>query len=197
MNDINAMIAAAHAEAAALARGEGHAAGCTCGTGRTEERYVTETIPYGDGDDTFQVEVPVIHCLDCDLGFTDQRAERLRHAAFCRHQGFLAPADVKALRDSLAMSRREFDEAFGIPPASMERWENGRLIQNRSMDTLLRALANPATANRVDRRIVRRAPTETNGNVITGKFGALAAKPNAEQADAIRRRDEFRLRKYG
>jgi DNA-binding transcriptional regulator YiaG len=197
MNDIDAMIAAAHAEAEALARGESHSAGCTCGTGRTEERLVIETIPYGDGDDTFQVEVPVIYCLDCELGFTDQRAERLRHAAFCRHQGLLAPADVKALRDSLAMSRREFDEAFGIPPASMERWENGRLIQNRSLDTLLRALSNPATATRVDRRVVKKTPNEIHGNVIHGRFGALASRPAADQADAIRRRDQFRLRAYG
>lgn len=82
MNDIDAMIAAAQTAAVTLVRGEGHDAGCLCGTGRTEERSVTETIPYGHGDDTFRVEVPVTHCLDCDLGFTDQRAERLRQVAF-------------------------------------------------------------------------------------------------------------------
>jgi putative zinc finger/helix-turn-helix YgiT family protein len=198
MNEtLDAMIAAAEAAGEARARGESPGAACSCGTGSVEERWVVETIPYGDGEDTFEVEVPVIHCLGCDRGFTDQRAERLRHAAFCNALGLLAPDEVKEIRSSLGMSRREFDEAFGVPPASMERWENGRIMQNRSMDTLLRALRSPATAVRVDRRVERRAVMPAGGNVVWGDFERLSGRNESERIDLLRRRDAFRLRAFG
>ena len=158
---------------------------------------ITETHLLGEKGDSYQVDVPLVTCLDCGLAFTDFRAEQLRHVAACRHLGLFTPGEVKALRDSLGMSRREFDEAFGIPPASMERWENGRLMQNRSMNTLLKALSNPATAARLDRRTTLPIRQVRSDNVIRGRFAALEATAPVDQADALARSENFRLRKFG
>lgn len=193
MNDILEMMIKAAREAAgaeAPCRGP-----CFC-EGASEEALVTERVPIGEEGDFFEVKVPIIHCLECGLHFRDHRAERLRHAAACRHEGLLAPEDVKAVRDDLRMTRKTFGEAFAIPPASMERWENGRLMQNRSMDTLLRALRLPGVALALDRR-----PKETQkadqGNVIYVNFAVLASRPAAEREDAVRRSREFNLRAFG
>jgi putative zinc finger/helix-turn-helix YgiT family protein len=153
-----------------------------------QESIVREQIAIGEGGDFFEVEVPVISCGSCNFQFTDQRAEKLRHAAACRHHGLLMPAEIADIRHSLGMTRAEFDAAFGIPPASMERWENGKLIQNRSMDSLLRALRNPATAARLDRR-EKRAKSEA-GNVL--RFPMLAKTNRLKEARLLA--ESFQLR---
>src|SRR5687768_14182288 len=107
-----------------------------CDSIELAENEVLESFPFGEDEVIIQALVPMISCARCGFSYTDERAERARHAAACAHEGLLTPAEIKMLRVNLGLSRKEFNEAFGIPPASMERWENGRLLQNRSMDTL-------------------------------------------------------------
>ncbi|WP_296722021.1 hypothetical protein [Erythrobacter sp.] len=166
---------------------------CSC-SGSTSERFVTERVKLNE-DDFFEVEVPILRCDECGFEFRDHRAEALRHAAACRHEGLLAPNEVKAIREWLGMTRKVFGEAFGIPPASMERWENGKLMQNRSMDTLLRSLQIPGVAAALDRRQVE--DFAAKGNVIYVNFGALSLRPVSEQEDALRRSRTFNLQAIG
>jgi len=79
---LETMIVGARASAASLSRGEPRQPACTCTTGRSEEITVVETVPYGDKGRSFEVEVPVVRCLDCGASFTDQRAEVLRQKTF-------------------------------------------------------------------------------------------------------------------
>lgn len=191
MNDIlEMMIQAAHEEAAAQAPG---GAPCKC-EGASEEEQVTERVPIGEQGDFFEVQVPIVHCLECGLRFRDHRAEQLRHAAACRHEGLLTPEEVKAVREDLGMTRKALAEAFRIPPASMERWENGRLMQNGSMDTLLRALRLPGVAGALDIR--PKSAGEDDGNVVYVNFAALAKRSAAEREDAVRRSRSFDLRAF-
>ncbi len=196
------MVSAAKAELKAIAGGAtpgaNLSASCDCEAPHIVEEAITETHMIGEKGDSFQVEVPMVRCLGCGIAYTDFRAEQLRHVAACRHLGLYIPAEIKALREKLGLSRRQFDEAYGIPPASMERWENGRIIQNRSMNTLLKALSNPATAARLDGR-VSQSPAQVNDddNVIRGRFPALEAELPAVLADAVVRRDKFKLRNFG
>lgn len=165
--------------------------GCqNCGGAEMRERLLVEQVPYGDDGLHLDVEVPVVECPACNFSYTDHRAEGLRHAAACRHEGLLTPEEVRTIRAELGMSRREFSLAFGIPPASLERWENGRLMQNTSLDTLLRALQNQATAARLDRR---RHPDRPRGEAVVARFRALEATPKALE-DARERGNGFRLR---
>lgn len=157
------------------------------------ESVETEQVPYGSDGIMIPVEVPIFNCASCSFSFTDERAEALRHAAVCRYEGLLAPSEIKAVRSALNMSRREFGEAFGIPASSMERWENGKLIHSTSLDTLLRALQNKATAVRLDRR-VREDSSKPSGKVL--HFPALE-RNGAKLNEARVRGAVFRLRAMG
>jgi putative zinc finger/helix-turn-helix YgiT family protein len=143
----------------------------SCDGALLSETIITEKVAWDEDGTFFEVDVPVIGCDECGFKFTDSRAEKLRHDAACKFEGLLIPAEIAGIRSALGMTRAQFDAAFGIPPASMERWENSRLIQSRSMDSLLRALRNPATAARLDRRNRRHSKPQPN-NVI--KFPTLA-----------------------
>lgn len=187
MHDIlSEMISAAEGVAGANAS-------CSCNSAKLRERMILEQIPVDEAGDFFEVEIPYIECVSCGYCFPDERAESLRHAAACAHFKLLTPAEIRDVRQALRLSRREFDEAFGIPPASMERWENGRLMQSRSMDTLLRALQNPSTAARLDRRILRSVGRESTSNVIEVSFGALSSLSFDERKSALDRQSTFKL----
>lgn len=166
---------------------------CSCDNPSISENTITQVVPYGTEGKTVNVQVPVVRCTNCNFSFTDERAAKARHAAVCQASGLLTPEQVKEVRLNLGMTRKEFSDAFGIPPASMERWENGRLMQNRSMDTLLRALQNVAIAHRIARRS-EEASEIASGNVIHAAFGELAAKPIEEQHEILDRQRRFTLR---
>lgn len=160
-----------------------------CESQDIDEVTKIERVPYGDACDVIDVRVPVLTCKSCNFSFTDRRAEVLRHAAVCKAQGLLSPVEVRSVRESLGMSRKEFNEAYGIPPASMNRWENGKLFQNVSLDTLLRALQNKATADRLDRRRV----------VSEGATGVVCVFPTLQRQPellcrALERQAGFKLR---
>jgi putative zinc finger/helix-turn-helix YgiT family protein len=156
------------------------------------ETMELQRFPYGDEGTELIVEVPVAKCSSCGFEFLDSRAEVLRHEAVCAHEGLLTPAQIKQVRSKLGMTRRQFAEAFGIPRASMDRWETGKLLQNKSLDTLLRALENPGTAVRLDRR-AHQAPAAT-GTVV--QFPTLERSFEA-LAEAQSRQTQFRLRASG
>ena len=167
---------------------------CNCESAR-DERLVKQRI-FLDDTQYFEVEVPVIRCGGCGFEFTDHRAETLRHMAACHHEGLLAPEEVKEIRENLGMTRKVFGEAFGIPPASMERWENGKLMQNKSMDTLLRSLKLPGVAPALDRRN-HFMSSNIGDNVVHVNFAALASRSTSERQDAVRRSKKFDLQAFG
>ncbi|NRQ13479.1 NadS family protein [Ensifer sesbaniae] len=58
--------------------------------------------------------------------------------------------DVKAIRENLKMSQREFAAAFGFPLATVQNWEQGRRKPEGSARMLLRIIEEaPETAERV------------------------------------------------
>ncbi len=201
MNIFDEMIERADAAERSGAADAGTA--CACG-GIISEITVREQIPFGSDDIVIEVDVPAVLCAACGRTRTDRRAEIARHAAICEHQGLLAPERVKAIRKNKDMSRQEFSDAYGIPPASMERWENGKLLQNRSMDKLLRAIEDPASLNRPvaaanGAQPVAHAGTgvRVDGNVVWANFPALRDASEKERADAAIRDRGFTLRRMG
>jgi putative transcriptional regulator len=58
--------------------------------------------------------------------------------------------DVKAIRDNLNMSQRQFAAAFGFPLATVQNWEQGRRRPEGSARMLLRIIEEaPETAEKV------------------------------------------------
>lgn len=168
-----------------------------CKSGKMSELQEVERFPYGDEGAEIEAIVPVLRCQGCDFAITDERAEKIRHAAVCSHLGLLSPEEILNIRKGLLnMSRDAFHEAYGLSAASMERWENGKLFQSEAADTLLRAIQDPEQARRLDRRTSSRTYTgsySSGENVVWGRFPALEKSPAAIE-DAVERSRKFDLR---
>lgn len=155
-----------------------------------EEIEVVDEIVLNEDESIF-ARVPVFACPSCDFRLMGDGAEEIRDAAVRTHRNLLTAADIRSIRSRLGFSRREFSEAFGIRPASLERWENGRLVQSKSNDTLLRALANRGIASALDRRRLRTGSFRDE-KVI--KFRELEAN-KVTYSDAVARASKFSLRR--
>lgn len=115
-----------------------------CGSGAIERTIMTQQFAYADGcrDVLLTADVPVEHCLDCGEMLLGKEGEMARHEAVCRYLGRLSPSEIKAIRDELGLSQRAFAEKIKAGLASVKRWETGVVIQNTSMDSLLRQVTN-------------------------------------------------------
>ena len=109
------------------------------------------TFVYGSGESAVDltVELPVRHCGSCEITFLDDEAERLEHEAVCQHFGVLTPAEIQRIRESYGMTRAAFAQVTGLGEATLNRWENGIMIQTLANDRYLRLLASPATMQRL------------------------------------------------
>ena len=122
--------------------------GYTCpqcgGCGVTTSRC-HHTFRYGSGRSAVDlaVDVPVCRCDSCEFEFLDDEAERLKHEAICEHLGVLSSTKIRRIRKSYGMTRAVFAQVTGLGEATLNRWENGILIQTLANDRYIRLLARP------------------------------------------------------
>ncbi len=116
-----------------------------CDSSHVDSRIENQTFVHGTGKDASELSAPVqvFQCQSCMFEFTDETAEKARHNAVCRHLGVLTPEEIAAIRAQYKLSRAEFARITRIGEASINRWENGQLIQNAAMDQYLRLLSQP------------------------------------------------------
>ena len=157
---------------------------CDSPVGKT---WRDHTFTYGSGTDAAEltVHLPVHVCPSCGLEFLDDEAETLKHGAVCAHLGVLSPEEIRRIRGMHGMSRAAFSKVTGLGEATLNRWENGILIQSAANDHYLRLLAAPNNMHMLQRL----------GSVPTG-----SVRPS--EADAGRFRvidvsDEHRRRQAG
>lgn len=118
--------------------------GCTCfecdSLAGTEWRR--HTFAYGVGSSAVEltVSLPVRVCRSCGFEFLDHEAESLKHDAVCEYLGVLTPREIRRIRESHEMSRAAFARVSRLGEATLNRWENGILIQNQANDRYLRLL---------------------------------------------------------
>ncbi len=125
-----------------------------CGHSEIATIWEDRTFPYGVSPQTVEIPVrlPVRKCGKCGFQFFDEEAEDLRHEAVCHHLGVLAPAEIRALREKLGLSRAEFAKLTRLGEATIARWERGELIQNAGNDSLLRLLFHEDNVQRLRSR---------------------------------------------
>ena len=111
----------------------------------------------------------------------------MQHEAVCRHLCVLAPKEVRGIRALHGMSRVAFAKVTGLGEATLNRWENGLLIQNRANDRYLRLLASPGNVQALQ-RMEDAGASETSETVGVFRFRMLDAS-----AARRRRRTPFRL----
>lgn len=122
-----------------------------CGKcGQKQMRLVT--VPYvttieHDGR-PYRVEIPdlsVPRCANCQTLSIDDEADQQISAAFRREARLLTPDDIRAGREKLALTQKQFAHLLGVGEATVSRWETGAQIQQRALDRFLRVcLASPA-----------------------------------------------------
>lgn len=151
-----------------------------------------DVFTYGSGDSaaTISVEIPVRHCQSCGFEFLDQEAESLRHKAVCRHLGVLSPTEVRGIRAEYGMTRAMFAQATGLGEATLNRWENGVLVQNLANDRYLRLLAIPGIMRQLT-QMLRSDSKPSQARDVDGheRFRVLRVSDQHRRA-----RDNFHLR---
>lgn len=162
------------------------------------ERSVTtylhhDTFTYGSGDTAVELEVvdlPVRRCGACDIEFLDHEGERLRHDAVCRHLGVLTPDEIRDIRrGKLHMTKAAFADLTGLGDATLNRWENGAVVQNRANDRYLRLLAFPEVMDRLHDITARGGSPVASEVANSRRFRSVAVSE-----PLIRRQQGFTLR---
>jgi putative zinc finger/helix-turn-helix YgiT family protein len=110
------------------------------------------TVPYAvtiehDGR-SYRVEIPdlsVPQCGHCRAISIDDDADQQISAAFRCQARLLTPDEIRAGREKLGRTQKEFATLLGVGEATVSRWETGAQIQQRAMDRFLRlCFASPA-----------------------------------------------------
>ena len=118
--------------------------GCACfecdAPAGTEWRRHKFTYGVGSSGVDLTVSLPVRVCGSCGFEFLDHEAEVLKHDAVCAHLGVLTPREIRGIREINDMSRAAFAKVSRLGEATLNRWENGILIQNPANDRYLRLL---------------------------------------------------------
>ena len=164
-----------------------------CGEASITTYWHHDIFTYGSGASAakLHVDLPVRRCASCDLEFLDHEGERLRHEAVCRHLGVLSPAEIADIRKRFGMTRAVFAELTGLGPATLNRWENGAIVQNLANDRYLRLLALPHVMSRLQSLVSARR--SANSAPLPAKvipFRALTDSPQLRRDQA-----SFQLRR--
>lgn len=125
-----------------------------CGKDSLESRVEETSFVYGTGSAAVDLtcSVPVHRCAGCAFEFTDDAAEDARDLAVRRYLRVMTPDQIRAIRESHQLSRREFGSLTRIGEASLARWESGEIIQNAGYDQFLYLLKSPENLQRLRER---------------------------------------------
>jgi putative zinc finger/helix-turn-helix YgiT family protein len=92
--------------------------------------------------ETLEVEAPAMRCQHCGFeiavpGSLD--ALRLATAdAYRQRHGLLTSEQIVSRRSAMGMTQRVFADHVGVGVASLQRWENGLVVQDKGSDLLIR-----------------------------------------------------------
>lgn len=91
-----------------------------------------------------EVEEELYRCAVCgEEELTYEQAQAVQAQAARRYrdmQSLLQPEEIRAMRQRWGVSQAQLEQALGVGRKTVARWEAGRVLQNRSVDTLLRVL---------------------------------------------------------
>lgn len=166
-----------------------------CGKGQLIALTRIEEFDFDLGDEKVKVRaenVPVQKCDHCGEVMSGPAAAKVRHEAVCRAAGFLTPAEYRAIREELDWSQQYLADLTGFGVATVSRSERGRLLPNRSFNTVLLALRDCAPFREYLERVhasrseqgatpVETKPPGSNGSTPPAKLRCL--KPDRGQIE--------------
>jgi HTH-type transcriptional regulator / antitoxin MqsA len=133
-----------------------------CYEGQLTEKTGDHKIKVKDGERVREIVVKDLQwreCENCGERFFDNvNAEKIEVARY-RALGLLSPEDLKTIRNELGFSQTEMADFLKVGSKSYCRWENGSLMQSKSMDALIRYAYADRQRERVRTERVKRAAT--------------------------------------
>lgn len=149
----------------------------------TRKKWGEHTFTYGVGPDPaeLRVRLPIHVCPSCGFECLDHEAETLKHEAVCAHLGVLSPNEIRGIRRMYGMSRATFSKVTGLGEATLNRWENGILIQNAANDRYLRLLAAPNNMHMLGRLGSEPPGSGPPSDAIAERFRAIRAEDHRRQ----------------
>ena len=101
-----------------------------------------------------KVHAPAMACAECGWVTVSLRQldtlRRLTANVYREKHGLLTSVQIKARRQHLRMSQRDFAAFLGVGVASVKRWETW-LVQEKSSDTLIRMKCEKELSERLSR----------------------------------------------
>ena len=161
-------------EAIKLLHSQAHASCPSCESDKVKTTWTADSFVYGEGEKavTLRVHIPERKCLNCDLEYTDEQAEVIRHEAVCDHLGILSPREIIAIREKLELTQQEFASITRLGRASLVRWETGSLYQNPANDSYLYLLGFRENVERLRHR--EKNKETVMGVALEPKFRAIS-----------------------
>lgn len=92
----------------------------------------------------------------------------------------LTPAETKYLRLQLGLERQDFADAMSVSPASVSRWEGGRLEMSEMAERLLRSMVAQAIGSPYSLQTLRAAATKP------ARAGRLALRVKSDRWELVR-----------
>jgi HTH-type transcriptional regulator/antitoxin MqsA len=115
----------------------------SCDSSGAREVLSDRTINVG----AYSVTIPSARhmtCGSCGESYqTGEQAKALDAAvvdARRRHEGLLTGGDIRKIRLSVSLSQADLEDALGIGPKTIVRWENNTSIQSKAIDDVLRLI---------------------------------------------------------
>ena len=71
--------------------------------------------------------------------------EHLEQQRYAR-LGLLSPAEIHAIRTKAGLTQAEISKTLGVGEKTYTRWENGKSLQNKSSDNLIRIFSNDSSS---------------------------------------------------
>ena len=117
------------------------------------------------------------HCESCKDDILSAELETAINRERCRRLGLLAPKEIRRVREKTGLSAVDMSRLLGVGEKTYTRWENGRSLQTKASDTLIRLIdKNPEMFALLD------AEREPGREAFVGRyFGELAHLKGANQ----------------
>jgi len=120
----------------------------------------------------FRVKMVGLKCSTCGFQTIDSEQSgeftRLVSDVYRQANGLLTSAEIVAARTRLGMNQQQFAEHLGTGPASVKRWEVGK-VQERSMDELIRLKTDPQATRKMLTELERQIPVQKVVSVFEGR----------------------------
>lgn len=112
-----------------------------CGKREVYPAVIPYALEVKYGDELYTIEIPRLEtprCRACETVVFDTHVDEQINAAERALLRLLQPAEIRAGRERLGLTRAELAGRLGVAEAELADWENDVSIQPRAADNLLR-----------------------------------------------------------